>query len=79
MAWECRKELNFDSDDDMGDTGIDDAGWGDLQDEQIKDYLAICKEKADMAKLAALLDGLVGQAVTNETQAWRHECDNKNC
>lgn len=69
MAVECRKELNFDSDDDDGGWGIDHAGWANLQDEQIKDYLAICKEEADKAELEALLDGLVGQAVTNETQA----------
>ena len=79
MAWECRKELNFDSDDDDVGTGIDDAGWADLQDEQMKDYLALCKEEADKAELEALLDGLVDQAVTNETRAWRHGCDNKHC
>ena len=49
MAWECRRELNFGSDGDDSDTGIDDAGWAHLQDEQIKDYLACCKKEADKA------------------------------
>ena len=52
MAWACRKELNFDSDDDDGGTGIDDAGWANFQDEQIADYLAICKEEAGGALAA---------------------------